>query len=182
MWKEAKTNRIELRLRDVNQLFNTMDPSPFYDKDLDREAEAYIENWAQEFGLHDRVKLVVHLELWPANEDPQALVELAVHNYFSYRARMNQRDFRHLMVEGGWCLLIGLSFLLVCLAGGRLIGERETGTFPDLLRESLVIGGWVAMWRPLQIYLYEWWPLFRRGRVREKLSRMPVKVVRASGS
>ena len=182
MRKEAKTNRIELRLRDVNQLFNTMDPSPFYDKDLDREAEAYIENWAQEFGLRDPVTLVVHLEQWPANEDPQALVERAVHNYFSYRARMNQRDFRRLMVEGGWCLLIGMSFLLVCLVGGRLIGERETGTFPDLLRESFVIGGWVAMWRPLQIYLYEWWPLFRRGRVREKLSRMPVKVVHVPGA
>jgi hypothetical protein len=175
--KEQKTNRIELRLRDVNQLFNTMDPSPFYDKDLDQDAEEFIENWAREFGVRERVALVVHLEEWPAKEDPQALVEQAVHNYFRYKARMNKREFKSLMIEGGWSLVIGATFLMICLAAGRAVGSVESGTFPEMLKESLVIGGWVAMWRPIEIYLYRWWPLFRRGRIREKLSHMPVKVV-----
>jgi hypothetical protein len=42
----------------------------------------------------------------------------------------------------------------------------------------LTIAGWVAMWRPMQIYLYDWWPVRRRGRVYAKLSEMPVQVVR----
>jgi hypothetical protein len=50
----------------------------------------------------------------------------------------------------------------------------------SLLRESLVIAGWVAMWRPMEIYLYEWWPLRRRRRVYQKLSRIPLEVVLAS--
>ena len=29
----------------------------------------------------------------------------------------------------------------------------------DILREGLVITGWVAMWRPLEVLLYDWWPL-----------------------
>jgi hypothetical protein len=45
-----------------------------------------------------------------------------------------------------------------------------------VLREGLIIAGWVAMWRPMEIFLYEWWPLLRRGRLYEKLSQMRVVV------
>jgi hypothetical protein len=47
---------------------------------------------------------------------------------------------------------------------------------PIILREGLIIGGWVAMWRPMEIFLYEWWPLLRKGRLYQKLSRMHVEV------
>ena len=42
-------HRIELRLREVAQLFNSMDPTPFHHKDLDPDAEEFIESWALEF-------------------------------------------------------------------------------------------------------------------------------------
>ena len=180
MAQEKKSKRMEVRLRDLGQLFNTMDPSPFHDKDLDQDAEEYIESWAQEFPVKEQVMLVIHLAEWPAEQDPQALVERAIHNYFSYKARINKWELRRLLLEGGWSLLIGIAFLFLCLIAGESIGEAGKGTFLSLLRESLVIGGWVAMWRPLEICLYAWWPIFRRGRIREKLSRMPVKVVRSS--
>ena len=45
-----------------------------------------------------------------------------------------------------------------------------------MAREGLTIGGWVAMWRPMEIYLYSWWPLQRRGRIFEKMSQMKVEV------
>jgi hypothetical protein len=39
---------IEIRIREVKQLFNSMDPSPFNERDLDRDADEYIVNWAHE--------------------------------------------------------------------------------------------------------------------------------------
>jgi hypothetical protein len=45
------------------------------------------------------------------------------------------------------------------------------------VRESLTIAGWVGMWRPMEMYLYDWWPVLRRARVFRKLSAMPVEVV-----
>ena len=54
--------------------------------------------------------------------------------------------------------------------------RRQAGTLPIVLREGLIIAGWVAMWRPMEIFLYEWWPLLRKGRLYEKLSRMHVEV------
>ena len=48
-----------------------------------------------------------------------------------------------------------------------------------LLRESLMIGGWVAMWRPLEIFLYDWWPILRERRVYDRLSRITVNIIPA---
>ena len=170
------THRIQLKLREVSQLFNTMDPSPFHERDLDDLAEQFILSWTSEFPVKEPVQLTVILTEKPAGEDPERLVRSAVHHHFIERAIQHRRDFRQLMRDGWYSLLIGLLFLGTCLAVSEAVGQQSPRSLLSLLRESLVIGGWVAMWRPMEIYLYEWWPLRRRLRIDRKLSRMPVEV------
>jgi hypothetical protein len=168
--------RIELNLREVSQLFNTMDPSPFHEKDLDHDAEEFIVNWALEVPLAEPVVLVVHLGALPREEEQQPAIEQAVQHYFGYRVELNRLEFRRLMQDGFRSLLTGLVFLAICLTISRLLVGGGAGTFSTFARESLAIGGWVAMWRPMQIYLYDWWPLRKRARILKKLSRMAVEV------
>lgn len=166
---------ISLRIHDISQLFNSMDPSPFIEKDLDDKAEAFIVGWAQEFPANAQIKLRVHLEQWPTEGDPKELIRQAVHNHFAHLAELNRLEFRALMKQGRTSLLIGLVCLAISLVSSKML-HGEAGTWASVLRESLTIAGWVAMWRPMQIYLYDWWPLRRRGRLYEKLSHMPVEV------
>jgi hypothetical protein len=35
------------------------------------------------------------------------------------------------------------------------------------------------MWRPLEIFLYDWWPIVGERRLHERLSRIEVRIVRA---
>lgn len=176
----APLHRIELNLQNVNQLFNTMDPSPFNERDLDHDAEEFIVSWARELPWADPVVLVVHLATLPEEErGAQKMVEEAIHHYFSYRVELGRLEFRHLMQDGRKSLFIGVVFLAACLTMGNLLMRVGIEAFSTLGRESLTIAGWVAMWRPMEIYLYEWWPLRRRQRILEKLSRMPVEVRRA---
>jgi hypothetical protein len=172
----AGSHTIKLNLHSLNQLFNSMDPSPFIEKDLDDDAEEFIVSWAQEFPPGAPVKLRIYLEQWPT-EDPKELVREAVHNYFAHRAALTKLEFSRLMREGRTSLFIGLVFLAACLVTIQALLHGEAGTWAGVLRESLTIAGWVAMWRPMQIYLYDWWPLRRRSRVFAKLSHMPVEVV-----
>ena len=95
--------------------------------------------------------------------------------YFAYRAKLNGLEFRHLLKQGRTSLIIGLAFLAACMLTSQLLRHRA-GTLPIILREGLIIAGWVAMWRPMEIFLYEWWPLLRKGRLYQKLSRMHVEV------
>ena len=168
-------HRIELRVQELAQLFNSMDPTPFHHKDLDPDAEEFIESWALEFPQDSRFHLTVHLGTMPP-EDPTALVAEAIHNYFDYKSEMARRKVRVLLLEGRTSLLIGLGVLALCLLGAELLAAFGGGTFLKILRESLTIGGWVAMWRPMQIFLYEWWPLMRRSRIYRNLSRAQVIV------
>jgi hypothetical protein len=174
-------HRIELNLKEIGQLFNTMDPSPFHEKDLDRDAEEFIVNWAGDFPLAEPVVLVVHLGTVPREQESQPMIERAVQHYFAYRLERNRLELRHLMKDGLRSLLTGLTFLAACLTMSRLLVGKGAGTFPTLARESLAIGGWVAMWRPMQIYLYDWWPLRRRKKILKKLSQITVEVRELKG-
>jgi hypothetical protein len=172
---ERHSRNIAVELREFTQLFNPIDPSPFENKDLNPDVEEFIVSSAEEYLPSETLSLRIHLEQWPS-EDPTELLCNAVHNYFSYRARLNHLDFRRLMKRGRISLIIGLLFLAACLLCSRLLlGDRE-GTWATIMRESLTIAGWVAMWRPMEVYLYDWWPLRRRARIYEQLSRMPVDV------
>lgn len=169
-------HRIELRLRNSMALFNSMDPSPFKEKDLDAAAEEFIVSWAREHPANVPLVLRVHLEDKPA-DDPAPLLSESVHNYFRYRSDMLDRDFRQLMKQARTSLLIGLSFLAVCLVVSRYLLPEDGNTLTNFLRESLIIAGWVAMWRPIELYLYDWWPLRRKGQLYQRLAGMAVEVV-----
>ena len=173
---QVDPHRIEVTLRNISALFNSLDPSPFRVKDLDAEAEAFIVSWAQEYPAEEPLLLSIHLQETPA-EDPTEMVRDAVRNYFTYRGQLTKLEFRHLMKQGRSSLVIGIAFLAMCLFVEIYLLPKKGGHFLELVRESLTIAGWVAMWRPMQIYLYDWWPLRRRGRVFAKLSRMVVEVV-----
>jgi hypothetical protein len=172
----AQTHQIQLRLNDLSQLFNSMDPTPFHHKDLDRDAEEFIESWALESPQASRFHITVHLAKMPP-EDPTELVTEAIRNYFTYKAQLSRRMVTVLLREGRTSLVIGVAFLSACLLAADLLTPLAGGTFLKILRESLTIGGWVAMWRPMQIYLYDWWPLMRRSRIYHNLGLAQVRVL-----
>jgi len=165
---------IELRLREISQLFNSLDPSPFNEQDLDKDAEEFIVGWARELPRSRPLRLVLHLEKpLPEGRDSATVVD-AVHHYFKYRASITGLELRQLFKQGRMSLLIGTVFLAGCLLLSRLISPNDTSAAESITREGLTIGGWVAMWRPMEIYLYDWWPLWRRASLQRRLGRMKI--------
>jgi hypothetical protein len=177
---QLPVHRLDLRVRELRQLFNSMDPAPFLNKDLDREAEAYIENWALGIASNSRLQLTIHVEQFPAEADPGQMVALAVHNYFEYKVERVRSELRQLLRLGRASLLIGVAFVTVCLLAADLMKQAGGGTTLTIAREGLTIVGWVAMWKPVQIFLYDWWPLRRRIHVYKNLQYARVEVMPAN--
>jgi hypothetical protein len=177
----SPTPHLELRVSELAQLFNSMDPTPFHSKALDREAEAFIEAWAGGFSPKSPLHLNIHLQHMPSDGDPSHLVTGAIHHHFSDKAELVRRDLRDLFWQGRTSLLIGLGFVALCLLAAEAIGQSGASTAHTIARESLTIVGWVAMWRPMQLFLYDWWPLARRIRTYKALARAHVKVVQGQG-
>lgn len=110
MRKKPK-HHLQLRVRELGQLFNSMDPTPFLNKDLDREAEAFIETWAAEFSSDSRLRITIHLEHLPAEGDPSAIMIEAIHNYFDHKADLTRSELKHLLRDGRISLVIGIAFV-----------------------------------------------------------------------
>jgi hypothetical protein len=168
---------IEVRVGELKQLFNAMDPSPFRERDLDPNAEAFIVGWAREMPADALLGLMVHLER-PAGMPHEAeLLGEAIREYFSHRSQATRQQLRQLFRVGRTSLVIGVICLTASIAlsdlVARVLAETRLG---ELLRESLLIGGWVAMWRPLEIFLYDWWPIRDEGRLFDRLSKMVVRI------
>ena len=172
----APEAKIEISLNRLPQLFNSLDPSPFHERDLDQDAEDYIIGSAEEIGLQRPIALVIHL---PADQLPAPSAHdlgEAIHNYFAYREAHERRRLRLLFRDGRIALVSGLAFLFCCVLLRELAFSFGNDTASDIFGEGMLIIGWVAMWRPLEIFLYEWVPIRRRCRVLAKLAAMPVVV------
>jgi len=170
----AEAHAIELKLHEISQLFNSLDPSPFKEQDLDSDAEEFIVGWARELPRNRPLHLILHLECPLPNGRDSASVSDAIHHYFAYRSEITRLELRQLLKQGRTSLLIGTAFLTVCLLLGRLIAPDTAGAAQSIARTGLTIGGWVAMWRPMEIYLYDWWPLWRRSALQRRLSQMKI--------
>jgi len=173
---------IEVHVGELNQLFNAMDPAPFRERDLDPNAEAFIVESVKELHRHERpLALLVYVDREAVTAEDAAVVKDAVHQYFGNRARATRLQLRELFKNGRTSLVIGLACVAITVIAGDLISTRFEGwRFAGVVSESLLIGGWVAMWRPIEVFLYEWWPIRAEARLHNKLSEMPVRVVQHS--
>ena len=155
-----KCQLIEVRVAELRQLFNAIDPSPFRERDLDPRAEEFIVGWGRDLSADAPLAFVVHLERAAGRDDESLLLRQAIHEFFSQRAATSRRNLRQLFRHGRISLVIGLAFLATSIVVGDAIATYfHESRWPEVLRESLLIGGWVAMWRPLEVFLYDWWPI-----------------------
>jgi hypothetical protein len=173
---------IEVKLRDVSQLFETLDPFPFRDRDLARDAEAYIVDSARELPRDRPLRLVIHLPRSAEGEAATASLGPSISTYFRHRADASRRELKELFTVGRRVLLVGLLILAACLVLTQVFVTFLPETaFVTFVEEGLVIVGWVALWRPLEIFLYDWWPIARERGLFDRLAAMPVGVRFDSG-
>jgi hypothetical protein len=121
--------------------------------------------------------LVVHLDRPAGRVDEAAALREAIHDYFGQRVIASRRRLRELFRRGRISLVIALAFLAASIVVGDLVvGYLGEGRLGGVIREGFLIGGWVAMWRPLEVFLYDWWPIRAEGRLLQRLSTMPVRI------
>lgn len=168
---------IEVRIRELAQLFNSLDPSPFHERDLDDDAEAHIVDWARELPADAPLRIVVHLPEAEARKAEERGLATSLANYFGARADKHDRDLRELFRNGRRYLSIGLPVLIGCLAASQLVrAALGTGPLARALEESLIILGWVANWKPIETFLYDWWPVRRRRDLYRRLGDAAVEI------
>jgi hypothetical protein len=168
---------IELRVEKLAHLFDPFDPFPIPSRDLAKSAEEFVVGWAREVPADAALRIVLHVPAAEASEVEHVDLRNAMARHFSYRADRVRGDLHELLRVGQVSLAIGLAVLGLCIVGGRIIaatlGDEPLARF---FSEGLIILGWVANWRPIEIFLYDWWPLAQRRRLYLRLAAAPIEV------
>lgn len=171
--EKEKIQLIEIKIKKINQLFNSFDPSPFLEKDLDDDAFEYIVAAVEEHPLKVKQKIIIHLPKKELKNIPEQEIRNAIHHHFGYRKKLAEKSVRHKIEEGQLSFIVGIIFLTVCLVASKLIFTGE-GLFSNIMHEGLIIIGWVAMWKPISNILYDWWPINKEKKTYDKISKMEI--------
>lgn len=177
----SAADTIRIQLREIAQLFNSIDPSPFHERDLDSEAERFIVSWARDLPSNAKLSLRIEVAQPPRSTDFKDTAD-AIHAFFMRQSAMSRRELRTLMRRGRINLIIGMLFLALCVVAGDTAARSLGASLGAIIQNGLMIVGWVAMWRPMEIFLYDWWPLIGDRRLYDRLALMPVEIQESPAS
>ena len=167
---------VELQLRNPQQLFDQRDPAPFRERDLDDDAVRYILSSYRDLKDQRNVQLSLYFASLGEFESKPRVIAKAIHSFFEYEAHMKRRELRETLRTGFKSLGIGIVFLFICTAFAKYFGNETSSLWTSMVKESLFILWWVCMWKPISIFLYDWWPLYDAARTYEELAEIDVDV------
>lgn len=172
-----ETKLIEVQIERIGNLFSSLDPSPFGSRDLNDDAEEFIVGWARELPHRAPIAILLHLPSVEAVRADEIGLDESVLHYFETRAEKYDRDLREHFFNSWRYLSIGVPLLTVCLVASQFAADVKPEALSRLIRESLIIVGWVANWKPIDAFLFGWWPIVRTRNLYRRLSDARVEIV-----
>lgn len=167
---------LEVRVATLERIFDNRDPAPFRERALDPDFVEYLVESGR-----DRAADAIRIVIWLAEPHAPHEVEQAVRTHFEEALERTQRRRRE-QLRSGWAALAVAAIAMVVLMGlGELIASTVAGTFGSGIREALVISGWVLMWRPIEILIYDGIPWRRERRVLRALHEARIDVRTGDG-
>jgi hypothetical protein len=168
---------IDIRLDRAEELFHTLDPHARWHRHIDQRVEDFLVEEARR--LPRRAPICVRL--FVVSKEPQTArltdVGHALRAHFSYRARLENERLHDLLLRGAISLAVGLLVLAVCLRIGPWIGSYTKETTGNFVDTAFQIIGWAANWRPVEIFLYDWWPIAEDRRLFRRLAGAQVEML-----
>lgn len=160
---------IEVRVKSPQQLFDVRDPSPFRERDLDDDFVEYILSATREFAFSTPLKVVIYVEEPESTELSQASILEAIQSYLHYQIELQRKTLKQFVRRGQLFFLIGALILSACLITAQKLETLGQEGLISIFKEGLVIFGWVSMWKPIELILYDWYPLYEKLRLYKKL-------------
>ena len=171
---------VALRIRSLASLFDALDLAPLHQRALNRDAERYILGSAGSDRSKEPIRLLIHLP--ESLRADTADVSDAIHDHFRRAHEQGERIFRRRLRIGGVSLGVALGVLAGSIWLRSLLRDIEGRALVQGIEEGLLILGWVAMWRPVEILLFEHWESHQDHAMLLRLASIPIEFVFPSGT
>jgi len=171
--REGEGLVIELAVPDYHHLFDDRDPAKFRKRDLDDDAAEYLVSSVQEITTSKLKKIKIYFDEESCAND-QKMVRESIHNFFTFETQMMDLKISSNLKQGFKFLVIGLSFLASSILLTLILKSYSDSFLSLFFKEGFSLLGWVAMWRPLNVFLYDLIPLKDLRSVYNKLSGVEI--------
>jgi hypothetical protein len=177
----AEVRTLDLHVDTSDRLFNSIDPAPFRDRDLDPAVVTYVVEWAEDLPGDALLKVCVQLDTAAADGGDAEVIKAGFAENFRQLSATKRRELRRLFRDGRISLLIGLGFVAAAILISESISTIvDQARYAQIVADSAVIGAWVALWHPINIFLFDWWPIRRRAQLYDRIAGAEVMVSCAS--
>lgn len=169
------TSEIKLQLLNINELLRS--PISLYRKrTLKTDAEEFIVEEAEALPRKGEINMKVHLALSEVKYKDD--LAPAIHRHFGYRREQSQKKYKRIFQYGWRILFIALGLLAFVFS----LTEITLHYIPDnrlilFIRESFIIFGWVALWHPMEVLLYDWYPVKTDINLYSRLEHSNVQII-----
>src|SRR5215467_10318892 len=179
-WRKSRSYEITVRLDHLSQLFTTPSGDPFSEEPFLVSGMDWILDELTPHALGWRARTKTTIVLPKGSLDPSLAnkTSAAVKRYCQFKIRHNQHALVALRWQGVKALQMGIIFLAGCLFLSAFLSRTVLvpGFLGTLLSNGLEIAGWVSLWRPIEIFLYEWWPYWRENQLYAHVMNMLIVI------
>jgi hypothetical protein len=168
---------IDIRLDRADQLFHTLDPHARLHRHIDERIEQFVIEEARRLPRRAPIRVRLFVDNEEAESAGRRDVGHALRAHFAYRARLENENLHDLLLRGAFSLAVGMLVLAICLRIGPWIGSYTKETTGNFVDTAFQIIGWAANWRPVEIFLYDWWPVSEDRRLYRRLAGAHVELL-----
>lgn len=173
---EGNKSIIEIKVSSLEDMFDEHDPSPYMIRDLDSSITDYIMACVLEINPEFVGKIRVYTEDF-FDLDKQDIFSKSIKDFFELKSHMETVQLKQVFKRGLISLMIGLGFLLSAIMASIYIQSKSPEFWTSFLKEGLHLLGWVSMWKPINLFLYDWWPPLQDLKIYKALAKVDIEIV-----
>lgn len=144
------TNRviIDIALDEYLDFFHEWDNSAFKKRDINSELVQFLDLCSSDIPLSKKLQITYTVDFEGANGLKETQIRESFRNYYDSMYRLETKITKRYLRTSILLLIVSLSLLTVY---GLLFDYQSTSIVFRVLRESLLIGGWVFAWEAVHL-------------------------------
>lgn len=153
MYDDKNILHIDIVIRNVDDIFRRSDYGYLNERTINRELEEYIMEVVRNSPSNLKMMLVFHI---PENMKDISidLLREVIHSHFKRKLKESEHTLNYQLRQWRINMLMGILFLVLCIILVEVFDAFSYVYIFRIIKESLLIIGWVALGEPLTFILF----------------------------
>jgi hypothetical protein len=180
----GEVKEITLALPDADSLFVIPEANPLHGKTVYEPGIDTIEDLVRNFHQKDEIRLCLYFPKQKISPDLEPRIKKAIEDYCDFQIISLKRSLELQTRQGRRTLIFGTAILIFCLllSGiGFYISDNATSpllyALGGFMFNGFMIIGWVSLWTPTSMLVFERWPDWISKNTFTRMKRMQITVI-----